>query len=107
MERLIDTPSKKNRKKKTSDQLTFDTRDSRNPSLFEQVLTCTLGHEIDDLDEISEMESYAIKSHSMPSYSEAEVEEESTDGSCGDDTYESAKNRKSSAGRGRSRRRKK
>lgn len=107
VERLVDKASKKNRRKKTSDQLTFDTRDSRNPSLLEQMLTCTLGHEIDDMDEISEIESYAIKSHSMPSYSEAEVDEESTDGSCGDDTYESAKNRKNSSGRGRSRRRKK
>ncbi len=107
-ESLTGAPPKKSRRKKTSDQLTYDTRDSKNPSLFEQMMTCTLGQEIDEMDEVSEAESYAVKSNSMPSYSEAEVDEESTDGSCGDDTFESSKNRRDSrGGRGRSRRRRK
>lgn len=107
-EAMNGTPSKKSRRKKASDQLTFDTRDSRNPSLFEQMITCTLGQEVDELDEMSEGESYAVKSNSMPSYSEAEVDEESSDDSCGDDTFESSKNRKNGrGGRGRSRRRRK
>jgi len=86
--------SKRGKKKKNVDQMTVD---SRNPSLFEQMINCTLGHEVDDLD-LFALDSY-VKSES---FSE---DERSSDESARDE-YESSPGRHR-GNRGRSRRRKK
>lgn len=82
--------------KKSRDSMNLDTRATAKPqaSILEQVLNCSLGHEVDDADDISEADTYA-KSHATPSYSEAEYD---------DSTYDSYEEYASSR-RGRSRRR--
>lgn len=90
--------------KKSAEDATLDTRESKTKasimaqvSILEQVLNCSLGHEVlDDGDDISEVESYA-KSHATPSYSEQEYDDSTFD------SYEEYS--KSRRGRGRSRRR--
>jgi hypothetical protein len=90
-------PERKERRKggrgntEDRDGATVDTRDTRNPSLLDQVLNCTLGQG----DDISDEDTYK----SAGSYDEQELEDSTFD-SMTDDGYEPAKR-----GRGRSRRR--
>lgn len=87
---------KRSKKKKGGDQLAFD---NRHPSLLEQMINCTLGHEVDDLDDLSELDSF-VKSQSFS-------EDEGSSEESGRDEYEGSSPRRRGDNRGRSRRRRK
>lgn len=91
---LPEETKKKSTKKGNRDYLTIDSRNS--PSFLEQMINCTLGQEVDEMDEISETDT---KSHGTRSFSEPELDDSTYDSY--DETYASSKRSR----RGRSRRR--
>ena len=89
----------KRKKKKFGDDGTLDTGDARHPSLFEKMISCTLGEEV-DLDDMSDYDSFG---NGAPTFSDREyLSEESFD-----DARESRRRRGSRGDRGRSRGRRK
>jgi hypothetical protein len=89
-------------RKKAHDEITYDSRDTQNISIFEKMINCTLGEEV-ELDDMSDFDSFG---NNAPTFSDRD-EDDFTETSCDERYEESGRRRGSRSDRGRSRGRRK